>query len=102
LKVNLADLGKKCMHYVYVLLSKKDRQLYIGYTTDLKRRILKHQKGFVHTTKHRLPIILIYYEAYAFQSDAKRREKFLKGGKGRQELKIQLQDVLRKLRYKNI
>ncbi|MDD5433364.1 MAG: GIY-YIG nuclease family protein [Candidatus Pacebacteria bacterium] len=90
------------MFYIYILLSCKDRQLYIGYASDLKRRIEKHQTGFVRATKFRLPVKLIYYEAYLLQSDAKRREKFLKGGKGRQEFKIQLQDVLRNLEYKNL
>lgn len=90
------------MFYIYILLSCKDRQLYIGYTNDLKRRIEKHQSGFVRATKFRLPVKLVYYEAYLLQSDAKRREKFLKGGKGRQELKIQLQDIFKKLEYKHI
>ncbi|MBI2626536.1 MAG: GIY-YIG nuclease family protein [Candidatus Nealsonbacteria bacterium] len=90
------------MHYVYVLFSLKDRQLYIGYTADLKKRVEKHKNGFVRATKHRLPIKFIYYEAYLYSSDAKRREKFLKGGNGRGELKIQLQDILKKLDYKNI
>ena len=89
-------------HYVYILLSLKDRQLYIGYSSDLRRRFLKHKRGFVRATKHRLPIILIYYEGYLLESDAKRREKFLKGGKGRGELKIQLQNIFEKLSYKNL
>jgi hypothetical protein len=45
---------------------------------------------------------LIYYEVYAKQSDAKRREKFLKGGNGRGQLKIQLGDILKQLNYKNL
>ena len=90
------------MHYVYILFSTKDRQLYIGYAKDLKKRVEKHQNGFVRSTKHRLPIELIYYESYLFQADAKRREKFLKGGNGRAQLKIQLSDCLRKKRYKHL
>lgn len=90
------------MHYVYVLFSEKDRHFYVGYSNDLQKRIEKHQRGLIRSTKYRLPLKLIYYESYLIGSDAKRREKFLKGGKGRGELKIQLQDILGKIGYKNL
>lgn len=90
------------MYYVYILLSEKDGQLYIGSTPDLKARVEKHNSGYVIATKHRRPLKLIYYESYINinSTDAKRREKFLKGGKGRAELKIQLKDCFEKLKYK--
>jgi len=80
------------MYYVYVLFSKKDNELYIGYTNDLEKRIREHKSGKSLATKFRQPLALIYYEAYLRWSDAKRREKYLKGGNGRGQLKIQLQD----------
>ena len=52
------------MYYIYILFSQKDKQLYIGYTNDLKARYKKHINGFVRATKFRLPLKLIYYEAY--------------------------------------
>ena len=88
------------MYYVYVLFSKKDRCLYTGSTPNLKTRIIKHKKGFVKATKNRLPIELVYYESYALSSDAKSREIFLKGGKGKAELKVQLKGILIKLGYR--
>ena len=51
-------------------------------------------------TKNRIPFKLIYLETYSELSDAKRREKYLKGGKGHNELKVQLQDTLIKNNYK--
>jgi putative endonuclease len=90
------------MHYIYILFSQKDGGLYIGYSNDLKNRYKRHCAGFVRTTKFRLPLKLIHYEAYLKMSDAKRREKFLKGGKGRGELKIQLKEVLSGLKYKKL
>ena len=66
------------MLYVYVLKSKKDSSLYIGYTNNLKRRFLEHNEGKSISTKHKTPFELVYYEAYASQSDAKYREKQLK------------------------
>ena len=88
------------MYYVYILFSEKDRQFYIGYTDNLRSRLKAHQGGFVKATKHRRPLKLIYYEAYLKESDAKRREKYFKGGNGRNDLKIQLNDSLKELDYK--
>ncbi|MBI2096595.1 MAG: GIY-YIG nuclease family protein [Candidatus Sungbacteria bacterium] len=83
-----------------MLLSETDGRLYIGLTPDLRKRIDKHERGFVTATKHRRPLQLIHYEAYLELSDAKRREKYLKGGKGRSELKIQLENCFAKVKYK--
>lgn len=89
------------MFYVYILFSELDKQLYIGYTPDLKVRVEKHNNGFVKATKYRRPLKLIHYETYLEERDAKQREIFLKGGKGHNELKIQLREVFKKLGYKN-
>ena len=88
--------------YVYVLFSFKDRKLYIGYSENLNNRILEHQKGRVRATKERLPLILIHYEAFTNKNDAKAREKFLKSGFGRRQLKKALQNRLKHLNYKHL
>lgn len=90
------------MYSVYILFSLKDKQLYIGYTSNLDRRTKEHFGGKNLATKNRLPLKLIYYETYLKWSDAKRREKYLKGGNGRASIKIQLQDILNELGYKNL
>ncbi len=90
------------MYYIYILFSEKDQQLYTGFSPDLKNRVLKHSRGLVLSTKNRRPLKLIYYEAYLKEIDARRREKYLKGGKGKAELKIQLRSVLESLNYKNL
>ncbi len=90
------------MFYVYILFSKKDCKLYTGFTPNLKSRYKAHISGYVKSTKHRRPLKLVYYEAYSKESDARRREKYLKGGNGRKELKIQLQNVFEKLKYKHL
>lgn len=71
------------MHYVYVLHSASDNGLYIGYSTDLRRRLTEHQMGAARATSHRGPWRLIYYEAYVEEADARGREEFLKSGAGR-------------------
>ncbi|MDQ5970881.1 MAG: putative endonuclease [Patescibacteria group bacterium] len=88
------------MHYVYILFSKKDKKLYIGSTSRLKKRKNEHDLGLVKSTCNRRPLILIYYEVYNNKVDAEKREKYLKGGNGRQSLKIQLVYSLSKLSYR--
>jgi putative endonuclease len=70
------------MFYVYILKSTKDSDLYIGFTSDLKRRIIEHAKGMSPATKYRRPFDLAYYEAYSSQADAEEREKRLKTSSG--------------------
>lgn len=81
------------MYYVYIL-GLGNGQLYTDFSGDLKRRISEHQSGEVRSTKHRRPLVLIHYEAYLQESDARRREKFLKTTEGKRLLKQQVRDVL--------
>jgi putative endonuclease len=78
------------MFYVYLLQSEVDEGLYIGFTSDLKRRLAEHQEGKSFSTSYRLPWRLIYYEAYLEEADALGRERFLKSGGGRRFLAKQL------------
>ena len=83
------------MFYVYVLRSRKDEKLYIGYTGDLRRRLTEHNNGENRATKSRIPLDLVYYEAYVSQADAKVREQRLKSSAGANTaLKRRLQDSL--------
>ena len=66
------------VYYTYVLQSMKDMEFYVGFTKNLKLRFEQHNKGLVESTKHRGPFRLIYYEAYLHESDATKREKYLK------------------------
>ena len=66
------------MNYMYILKSKKDSQLYLGSTIDLKKRFKEHNDGKVFSTKSRRPLELVYYEAYKSEGDARKREASLK------------------------
>jgi putative endonuclease len=84
------------MFYVYVLRSESDSGFYIGFSTDLKRRLSEHRRGASFATKSRGPWKLIYYEAYTEREDAEGREKFLKSGAGRRFLHAQLRNYLKR------
>jgi putative endonuclease len=66
------------MYHVYLLKSKKNDSLYIGYTNDMKRRLKEHNSGLVGHTKKYLPWTLIYCESFTSLEDTKKREKSLK------------------------
>ena len=78
------------MFFVYILHSQRDQGLYIGCTSDLKRRLFQHQLGEARATASRRPLRLIYYEAYILEEDAMGRERFLKSGSGRRFIDKQL------------
>ena len=82
------------MYYVYILISKKDNNFYIGYSDDLRRRFKEHQEGKVKSTKHRRPLKLTCYEAYLTKNEAMRREKFLKSSDGKKDLRKRLIESL--------
>lgn len=66
-------------YYVYILASKRNRTLYVGFTNDLKRRIEEHKtnklEGF---TKKYCVHNLVYYEIVEGFMEAVRREKQIK------------------------
>ena len=81
-------------YFTYVLQSESDKLFYTGYTKDIELRFEQHQKGLVESTKNRLPLKLIYYEACLNQRDAIHREKYLKTHYGKMFLKNRLKSYL--------
>jgi putative endonuclease len=75
------------MYSIYVLKSLRDRKHYTGYSSDINRQLLEHNSGKTESTRRRRPFELIYSEQYQSEDEARKRERFLKSGKGREELK---------------
>ena len=86
------------MFYVYVLQSEKNGELYTGFTSNLKRRLVEHNQKLNFSTKRYVPWKLIYYEACSEENDARRREKYLKTTQGSRLLKRRIKDYLYKHR----
>jgi len=65
--------------YCYLLSNKNRTVLYVGYTEDLKTRIVQHKKGngAVFTRKYSV-YDLVYFEEFDNKKNAKSREKHLK------------------------
>ena len=77
----------KFMFYVYFLQSLKDGKTYVGYTSDLKDRLLRHQCGHVKSTKHRRPFKVLFVEQFVTLKEAKDRELYWKSSSGRNKLR---------------
>ena len=75
------------MYQVYVLRSEKDGNLYIGMTSNLDERIRRHNAGLERSTKTRIPFKLLHSETFASRIEARKREKYLKSGFGRELIK---------------
>jgi putative endonuclease len=75
------------MHYVYVIKGTSNPEYYIGYSADLKKRIIDHNMGSNVSTRKGRPWKLVYYESFLQESAARDREKKLKQrGRAWQEL----------------
>ncbi|OGD62318.1 excinuclease ABC subunit C [Candidatus Berkelbacteria bacterium RIFOXYA2_FULL_43_10] len=79
---------------VYLLQSKIDGSFYIGYTSDIKRRLKEHNSGLNFSTINKNPWKLIFFEAYINIKDAKRREKYLKTSQGSRLIKRMIKEYL--------
>lgn len=82
------------MYYVYLLRSSINKDIYVGFTGDLKIRYQQHNSGQVTSTKAYRPWILIYYEAYSNKDDAANREKQLKMHAAKSALLKQMKNYL--------
>lgn len=75
------------MYSVYVLISDKDNNFYIGQTNNLQSRIERHNAGYIKSTQHRRPLRLIFHREFESRADAMRFEKYLKSGYGYKYIK---------------
>ena len=71
------------MHYVYILRSETaPRQTYVGYTSDIEKRLKSHNRGAgIHTNKFK-PWFVEFYAAFSSKQKAMSFERYLKTGSG--------------------
>lgn len=66
------------MNYTYIVKCS-DETFYTGWTNDLEKRIEMHNSGKgAKYTKARLPVELVYYEAFGTKEEAMSREWHIK------------------------
>ncbi len=67
--------------YVYILLCN-DGTYYTGCTSNLQERFIRHEKGYVDSTKNKLPVNLVFHCTFIDKTKAFEFEKYLKSGSG--------------------
>ena len=82
------------MYWVYFLYSAKAKNVYVGCTNNLERRLREHNYGSVKSTRNRRPLVLIRSEEYNNLSSARKREDYLKSLYGYRERKRILKEYL--------
>ncbi len=75
------------MYKVYAISSEVRNYIYVGLTKDLAKRLKRHNRGYEKTTKPYKPFKLIYTEECKTRIEARKREKYLKSGVGKEFLK---------------
>ncbi len=75
------------MFFVYAIKSHVDERIYVGITTDVSKRLSEHNSGKTKSTKGYKPWRMIYAESLPSRFEARRREKYLKSGVGKEFLK---------------
>ncbi len=76
-------------YYVYILASKRNGTLYIGVTSNLKKRVYEHKNDLVagFTKKYQVHM-LVHYEMTNDIKSAIRREKQLKNWKRKWKIEL--------------
>jgi putative endonuclease len=70
-------------YFVYILYSEKADRYYIGSTSDVDKRLQKHNLGGTASTRPGRPWKLVYTETLQTKTDALVREKQIKKKKSR-------------------
>jgi putative endonuclease len=70
------------MYYVYLLQSKKDGSVYVGYTENVKQRLVEHNSGRARYSNSKRPYVLKWFCAFPNKRRALAFEKYLKQGSG--------------------
>jgi putative endonuclease len=80
-------LTNMSVYFVYAIRSLKDGRIYVGMTCDLERRIKEHNQGKTPSTKFYRPWKLLYNANCTNRIEARKEEKKLKSGFGKEFLK---------------
>ncbi|PTN09111.1 GIY-YIG nuclease family protein [Mangrovibacterium marinum] len=76
------------MYTVYAIKSEIDGRIYVGFSSNLERRLKEHNSGKTKSTKGYRPWRLIFKEQCDSRIEARKLEKFYKSGKGKEILKM--------------
>ena len=64
--------------YVYVIKDINSGRFYVGYTSNLLKRIKEHNRGKTRSLRNRGPFELVYSEIYETRHEAYKKEQEIK------------------------
>ena len=88
------ESSKNYTFTVYAISSQSRNYIYVGITSNLEARLVRHNSGFEKTTKPYAPFDIIFTEKCKDREFARKREKYYKSGSGKECLKL-IRDTLR-------
>ena len=80
-------------YVVYVLRSRKYEKTYVGQTNSVDKRLLRHNKGLVQSTKSYCPWEILHTEGFETRAEAMKREQWFKSGVGRNYIKHLIKNI---------
>jgi len=75
------------MYFTYAIKSMARNYIYVGLTNNPERRIAEHNNMKEQTTRSYAPFNILLIEKFGTRIEARRREKYLKSGIGKEYLK---------------
>jgi len=73
--------------YVYVLKSEEQWRFYVGMSDDPEKRLSEHNAGMTKSTRFYTPWSIILKCRCESRAEARRLEKYLKSGSGKEYIK---------------
>ena len=70
-------------YFIYILYSHSRDRYYIGSSSDINARLVRHNAGATPSTKPGRPCVIVYSECFTSKTDALKRENFIKRQKSR-------------------
>lgn len=70
-------------YFIYILYSQKLDRYYTGSTSDIDKRLIRHNAGATKSTKAGRPWEAVYSEEFNTKEEALNREKYIKKQKSR-------------------
>lgn len=74
-------------YYVYAIKSLKQKRIYVGISVNPEKRLIDHNRGNTSSTKPWRPWKLFYKKEFPNRTSARKEEKRLKSGYGKEYLK---------------
>ncbi len=74
-------------YFVYAIKSQVDDRIYVGMTQNVEKRLKEHNAGKTKSTKGYKPWSMIFTTECQTRVEARKLEKYYKGGSGKIKLK---------------